>query len=46
MHMNKAFAMAKTYVSGGILAGNDIKIGEGHGPVNHFYEPKSLFTKS
>lgn len=46
MDMNTAIAMAKTYLSGTILAGKDIKIGEGHGPVNHFYEPKSLFTKS
>lgn len=46
MDMNTAIAMAKTYLSGAILAGKDIKIGEGHGPVNHFYEPKLLFTKS
>lgn len=46
MDMNTAIAMAKTYLSGAILAGKDMKIGEGHGPVNHFYEPKSLFTKS
>ena len=46
MDMNTAIAMAKTYLSGAILAGKDIKIGEGQGPVNHFYEPKSLFTKS
>ena len=46
MDMNTAIAMAKTYLSGAILAGKDIKIGEGHGPVNHFYEPKTLFTKS
>ena len=46
MDMNTAIAMAKTYLSGAILAGKDIKIGEGHGPMNHFYEPKSLFTKS
>ena len=46
MDMNTAIAMAKTYLSGAILAGKDMKIGEGNGPVNHFYEPKSLFTKS
>ena len=45
MDMNTAIAMAKTYLSGAILAGKDVQIGEGHGPVNHFYEPKSLFTK-
>ena len=46
MDMNTAIAMAKTYLSGAILAGKDVKIGEGHGPVNHFYEPKALFFKS
>lgn len=45
MDMNTAIAMAKTYLSGAILAGKDVEIGEGHGPVNHFYEPKSLFIK-
>ena len=46
MDMNTAIAMAKTYLSGAILAGKDVKIGEGHGPVNHFYDPKALFFKS
>ena len=43
--MNTAIAMAKTYLTGAILAGKGVEIGEGHGPVNHFYEPKSLFIK-
>ena len=46
MDMNTAIAMAKTYLSGAILAGKDVKIGEGHGSVNHFYDPKALFFKS
>jgi hydroxymethylpyrimidine/phosphomethylpyrimidine kinase len=37
--------MAKTYLSDAILAGKDVQIGKGHGPVNHFYEPKALFIK-
>ena len=45
MDMNTAIAMAKTYLSGAILAGKDVEIGEGHGPVNHFYEPVSLSAK-
>ena len=45
MDMNTAIAMAKTYLSGAILAGKDAEIGEGHGPVNHFYEPVSLSAK-
>lgn len=43
--MNTAIAMAKTYLTGAILAGKGVEIGEGHGPVNHFYEPKSLFIR-
>ena len=45
MDMNTAIAMAKTYLSGAILAGKDVQIGKGHGPENHFYEPKALFIK-
>ena len=45
MDMNTAITMAKTYLSGAILAGKDVQIGKGHGPVNHFYEPKALFIK-
>lgn len=45
MDMNTAIAMAKTYLSGAILAGKDVQIGKGHGPVNHFYEPNALFIK-
>lgn len=30
---------AKRYVTGGIEAGRDIHIGQGHGPLNHFYSP-------
>lgn len=46
MDMNTAIAMAKTYLTGAILAGKGVEIGEGHGPVNHFYEPKSLFIRN
>lgn len=45
MDMNTAIAMAKSYLSGAILAGKDVEIGEGHGPVNHFYEPAILSAK-
>lgn len=37
--MPQAVARAKAYVTGGINAGKDVHIGEGHGPLNHFYEP-------
>ncbi len=34
-----AVERAKAYVTGGIEAGKDVHIGEGHGPLNHFYSP-------
>ena len=37
--MPQAVERAKAYVAGGIHAGKDIHIGEGHGPLNHFYAP-------
>lgn len=46
MDMNTAIAMAKTYLSGAILAGKDVQIGKGHGPVNHFYEPKHCLSNN
>ena len=35
-----AVAQAKTYLSQAIEAGKDVHIGEGHGPVNHFFNPE------
>lgn len=40
--MPKAVKRAKEYVTGGILAGKEIHIGEGHGPLNHFYAPAAM----
>lgn len=40
--MPHAVEQAKAYVTGGILAGKDVHIGEGHGPLNHFYAPVPL----
>lgn len=37
--MPQAVERAKAYVTGGINAGKDVHIGEGNGPLNHFYEP-------
>lgn len=37
--MTGAVRLAKEYVYQGILAGKDVHIGEGHGPLNHFYSP-------
>lgn len=33
---------AKQYVYQGILHGSDVHVGEGHGPLNHFYAPVSM----
>ena len=38
----QAVAEAKQYVHDGILHGKDISIGEGHGPLNHFFAPQPL----
>lgn len=37
--MTQAVERAKAYVTGGINAGKEVHIGEGHGPLNHFYAP-------
>ena len=37
--MPQAVEHAKAYVTKGIHAGKDVHIGEGHGPLNHFYAP-------
>ena len=33
-----AIVQAKSYIQGAIKAGADYRIGEGHGPVHHFYQ--------
>lgn len=43
--MPQAVEHAKCYVTGGIEAGKDIHIGEGHGPLNHFYQPVPMNIK-
>lgn len=40
--LTAAIQRAKSYVFQGIKAGKDIHIGEGHGPINHFYAPVPL----
>ncbi len=41
-----AVARAKTFITKALLAGSDVKIGEGKGPVNHFFAPQPLIKKS
>ncbi len=37
--IEKAVEHGKEFVYKGICAGKDVHIGEGHGPLNHFYSP-------
>ncbi|MEO6522897.1 MAG: bifunctional hydroxymethylpyrimidine kinase/phosphomethylpyrimidine kinase [Mucilaginibacter sp.] len=37
-----AIEKAKIYVHQAILSGKDVKTGEGHGPLNHFFEPHQM----
>ncbi len=40
--MADAISRAKEYLYKALEAGKDVEIGKGHGPVNHFFAPKSL----
>lgn len=40
--METAVALAQDYVYRAIEAGKDVKTGAGHGPLNHFFDPKVL----
>ena len=41
---DEAIGKAKKWLTEALKAGADVEIGHGHGPVNHFFNPKSLFT--
>lgn len=38
----EAVGLAKSYVTEALRAGADVRVGCGHGPVNHFFDPKKL----
>ena len=40
--LDEAVRKAKAYVYEGILNGKDVHIGEGHGPLNHFFAPVAM----
>lgn len=40
--INKAIDKAKYWLTSALIAGADVEIGSGHGPVNHFYAPKKM----
>lgn len=42
VELNDAIAEAKRYVTQAIMAGSDVHIGYGFGPVNHFFNPQKL----
>lgn len=46
--IEKAVEKGKDFVYQGICSGKDIHIGEGHGPLNHFYSPvpMHIFTEN
>ena len=37
--IDKAIAAAKEWLTKALIAGANVEIGKGHGPVNHFYNP-------
>ena len=40
--LSEAFVLAKDYINSALYAGKDVEVGKGHGPVNHFFDPKRL----
>lgn len=40
--METAIGLAKDYVTRALQAGADVRTGGGHGPMNHFFDPKRL----
>lgn len=42
LSLSEAIAQAKDYITGALLAGAGVRVGDGHGPVNHFYHPLPL----
>ncbi len=43
--LREAFISAKDYIIHALYAGKDVKIGHGHGAVNHFFDPKILKSR-
>ena len=38
--LSEAVGLAKSYLFAALKAGADVKLGAGHGPVNHFFKPE------
>lgn len=43
--LSAAVRQAKDYVQGALEAGAGVMIGQGHGPVNHFFNPQKLIKQ-
>lgn len=43
--IEEAVARAKTYITQALAAGSDVAIGQGRGPVNHFFSPIPLLKQ-
>lgn len=43
--IEQAIQKAKEYITQSLIAGANIKIGQGHGAVNHFYNPQKLIKR-
>lgn len=44
-NIESAVLHSKQYMSEALLAGSHITCGHGHGPINHFFDPKPLVSK-
>ncbi|MGM9778224.1 MAG: bifunctional hydroxymethylpyrimidine kinase/phosphomethylpyrimidine kinase [Prevotella sp.] len=44
--IGEAIAAAKEWLTGALIAGANVEIGCGHGPVNHFYNPQKTIIKT
>lgn len=40
--LEKAVEAAKQYITGALAAGANVRMGQGHGPLNHFFSPVPL----
>ncbi|WP_183574370.1 bifunctional hydroxymethylpyrimidine kinase/phosphomethylpyrimidine kinase [Mucilaginibacter sp. X5P1] len=40
--LDQSISKSKIYIQNAIEQGKDVKIGEGHGPLNHFFDPQKL----
>ncbi|HEY9544308.1 bifunctional hydroxymethylpyrimidine kinase/phosphomethylpyrimidine kinase [Prevotella sp.] len=43
--LTDAIKLAKDYVTHALRAGNDVTLGDGYGPVNHFFNPEKLLKR-